>query len=198
MRSTCSAAMPWPSSFTLTRKDLSEVSSVDLEGQRVILSIFPSLDTSTCAESVRKFNHLTADLQDAVMLCVSMDLPFAQSQFCGAEHLERVVTASAFRHLDFGTAFGATIIDGPMRGLLARAVVALDENGTVVHTELVSELTREPDYDLAIHAVRRWEDHEKGPPLFVVLVVFAVDLFLEVSASPSAGRACRGSVRPHP
>ncbi len=141
-------------SFTLTRKDLSEVGSVELEGQRVILSIFPSLDTSTCAESVRKFNHLTTDLQDAVMLCVSMDLPFAQSQFCGAERLERVVTASAFRHLDFGTAFGVTIIDGPMRGLLARAVVALDENGTVVHTELVSQLTREPDYDLAIHAIR--------------------------------------------
>jgi thiol peroxidase len=140
--------------FTLTRKDLTEVSSVDLEGKRILLSIFPSLDTPTCAESVRKFNHLTADLADTVMLCVSMDLPFAQSQFCGAEQLDRVMTASAFRHLEFGTAFGVTLLEGSMRGLFARAVVCLDENGTVVHTELVPELTREPDYDLAIHAIR--------------------------------------------
>ena len=140
--------------FTLTRDDLSEITSVELEGKRVVLSIFPSLDTSTCAESVRKFNHLTADLADTVMLCVSMDLPFAQSQFCGAQQLNRVVTASAFRNLDFGKAFGVTLADGPMRGLFARAVVALDENGTIVHTELVPELTHEPDYDLAIHAIR--------------------------------------------
>jgi thiol peroxidase len=140
--------------FTLTRDDLSELTSVELEGRRVVLSIFPSLDTPTCAESVRKFNHLTTDLADTVMLCVSMDLPFAQAQFCGAQQLDRVVTASAFRHPDFGRAFGVTLVDGPMRGLFARAVVALDENGTVVHTELVPELMREPDYDLAIHAIR--------------------------------------------
>lgn len=140
--------------FTLTDKDLQEVTSVDLEGRRVLLSIFPSLDTSTCAESVRKFNHLTVDLADTVMLCVSMDLPFAQTQFCGAEHLDRVMTASAFRHLDFGRVFGVTLTDGPMRGLFARAVVALDENGTVLHTELVPELTQEPDYDLAVNAIR--------------------------------------------
>jgi len=140
--------------FTLTRKDLSEVTSVDLEGQRVLLSIFPSLDTATCAASVRRFNRSAADLADTVLLCVSMDLPFAQSQFCDAEHLERVVTASVFRHPEFGQAFGVTITDGPLRGLLARAVVALDENGTVLHTELVTELTREPDYDLALHAIR--------------------------------------------
>lgn len=140
--------------FTLTLRDLGEVTSVDLEGKRILISIFPSLDTPTCAESVRKFNHLTADLADTLMLCVSMDLPFAQSQFCGAEHLERVVTASAFRHPEFGTAFGITLAEGPLRGLFARAVVCLDENGTVVHTELVPELSREPDYDLAIHAIR--------------------------------------------
>lgn len=140
--------------FTLTCGDLSEITSVDLEGKRVVLSIFPSLDTPTCAESVRKFNHLTTDLADTVMLCVSMDLPFAQSQFCGTQKLNRVATASAFRHLDFGRAFGITLVDGPMRGLFARAVVALDENGTVLHTELVPELTHEPDYDLAIHAIR--------------------------------------------
>ena len=140
--------------FTLTLQDLTETTSVDLEGKRVLLSIFPSLDTSTCAESVRVFNRLTADLTDTFMLCVSMDLPFAQAKFCGAEGLDRVLTASAFRHAEFGTAFGVTLIDGPLRGLLARAVVCLDENGTVVHTELVKELTREPDYDLAVHAIR--------------------------------------------
>ena len=140
--------------FTLTRTDLTEVTSVDLEGKWVLLSIFPSLDTATCGQSVRTFNELTADLADTVLLCVSMDLPFAQGQFCGSQGLARAVPASAFRHAEFGTAFGVTLIDGPMRGLFARAVVALDENGTVVHTELVSELTQEPDYDLAIHAIR--------------------------------------------
>ncbi|HEY3400726.1 MAG TPA: thiol peroxidase [Geothrix sp.] len=140
--------------FTLTHTDLSEITSVDLEGKRVVLSIFPSLDTSTCAESVRRFNALTEDLSDTVLLCISMDLPFAQDLFCGSRGLERAVPASAFRHPEFGSDFGVTLIDGPMRGLLARAVVALDENGTIVHTELVPELTREPDYDLAIHAIR--------------------------------------------
>lgn len=140
--------------FTLTRRDLTEFMSTDLTGKRVLLSIFPSLDTATCAESVRKFNHLSADLPNAVLLCVSMDLPFAQSQFCGSQQLERVMTASAFRHAEFGEAFGVTILDGPLRGLFARAVVALDADGMVAHTELVSELTQEPDYDLAIHAIR--------------------------------------------
>lgn len=140
--------------FTLTRTDLSEIKSVDLEGKRVVLSIFPSLDTATCAQSVMTFNALSADLSDAVLLCVSMDLPFALGLFCGSQGLERAVPVSAFRHPEFGAAFGITLVDGPMRGLLARAVVALDENGTVVHTQLVPELTQEPDYDLAIHAIR--------------------------------------------
>lgn len=140
--------------FRLTSRDLSEVTNVDLEGKRVLMSIFPSLDTTTCAQSVRAFNRLAADLADTVLLCVSMDLPFAQSLFCAVERTERVVTASAFRHPEFGSAFGLTLTDGPMRGLLARAVVAMDENGTVIHTELVRELTDEPDYDAAIHAVR--------------------------------------------
>jgi thiol peroxidase len=140
--------------FTLTRTDLSELTSVDLEGKRVLLSIFPSLDTATCAQSVRTFNALAVDLSDAVLLCVSMDLPFAQGLFCGSQGLQRAVPVSAFRHAAFGKAFGVTLVDGPMRGLFARAVVALDENGTVVHTELVPELTREPDYELAIHRIR--------------------------------------------
>ncbi|WP_291271741.1 thiol peroxidase [Geothrix sp.] len=140
--------------FTLTRTDLRDITSVELEGKRIVLSIFPSLDTATCAQSMRTFNALAADLSDAVLLCVSMDLPFALDLFCGTERLERAVPVSAFRHPDFGTSFGVTLVDGPLRGLLARAVVALDENGTVVHTELVSELTHEPDYDMAIHAIR--------------------------------------------
>jgi thiol peroxidase len=140
--------------FALTRTDFRDLTSVDLEGKRVLLSIFPSLDTATCARSVQTFNTLAADLADTVMLCVSMDLPFAQDLFCGSKGLQRAVPVSAFRHPDFGRSFGVTMVDGPMRGLLARAVVALDENGTVVHTELVPELTREPDYDLAIHAIR--------------------------------------------
>jgi len=140
--------------FTLTRTDLSEITSVDLEGKRVVLSIFPSLDTATCARSVLTFNALSEDLRDAVMLCVSLDLPFAQGLFCGSQGLERAIPVSAFRHPGFGTAFGVTILDGPMRRLFARAVVVLDENGTVIHTELVPELTEEPDYDLAIHAIR--------------------------------------------
>ncbi len=140
--------------FTLTRTDLTEFTSVDLEGKRVVLSIFPSLDTATCAKSVQLFNALSADLRDMVLLCVSMDLPFAQALFCGSQGLERVMPASAFRHPDFGRAFGVLLLDGPLRGLFARAVVVLDENGTVVHTELVPELTLEPDYDLALAAIR--------------------------------------------
>lgn len=140
--------------FSLTRTDFRDITSVDLEGKRVLLSVFPSLDTATCAKSVQTFNALTADLTDAVLLCVSMDLPFAQDLFCGTRGLERAIPASAFRHPEFGQAFGLTLVDGPLRGLLARAVVALDENGTVVHTELVPELAQEPDYDLALHAIR--------------------------------------------
>ncbi|HJW72214.1 MAG TPA: thiol peroxidase [Geothrix sp.] len=140
--------------FTLTDKDFNELSSVDLEGKRVLINIFPSLDTPICAKSVRTFNELSADLSDTVMLCVSMDLPFAQDQFCGKEHLERVVMLSAFRHPEFGRDFGITIMDGPLHGLLARAVVALDENGVVMHTELVPELGQEPDYDTALDSIR--------------------------------------------
>ncbi|WP_306589695.1 thiol peroxidase [Geothrix sp. 21YS21S-4] len=140
--------------FTLTRTDLQDLTNVSLEGKRVLLSIFPSLDTALCAHSMRTFDALTKDLVDTVLLCVSMDLPFAQDLFCGSERLERAIPVSAFRHPNFGKAFGITLQEGPLRGLLARAVVALDENGTVVHTQLVPELTDEPDYDLAIHAIR--------------------------------------------
>ena len=140
--------------FTLTRDDLSEITSVELEGKRVVLSIFPSLDTSTCAESVRKFNHLTADLADTVMLCVSMDLPFAQTRFCGAEGLQNVKTLSCFRSPAFGRDYGVLITDSPLAGLLARAVVVVDPAGIVRHTQLVAEIANEPDYAAALAAIQ--------------------------------------------
>jgi thiol peroxidase len=136
-------------SFTLTKGDLSEVTAADYAGTRVILNIFPSVDTPTCATSVRKFNEYASGLDNTVVLCVSADLPFAQGRFCGAEGLANVVTASTFRS-DFGTAYGVTLADGKLAGLLARAVVALDEHGTVVHSQLVPEIAQEPDYDAAI------------------------------------------------
>ncbi|WP_243303026.1 thiol peroxidase [Geothrix oryzisoli] len=136
--------------FTLVRTDLSEVSAKDLAGQRVVLNIFPSLDTPTCAASVRKFNARANEKPNTTILCVSADLPFAQKRFCGAEGLDNVVPASVFRAPDFGKAYGVTLTDGPMKGLLARAVVVVDGAGKVVHTELVPEIAQEPDYNAAL------------------------------------------------
>jgi len=136
--------------FTLVRTDLSEVSAKDLAGQRVVLNIFPSLDTPTCAASVRKFNARANEKPNTTILCVSADLPFAQKRFCGAEGLDNVVPASVFRTPDFGKAYGVTLTDGPMKGLLARAVVVVDGTGKVVHTELVPEIAQEPDYNAAL------------------------------------------------
>jgi thiol peroxidase len=136
--------------FTLVRTDLSEVSAKDLAGQRVVLNIFPSLDTPTCAASVRKFNARANEKPNTTILCVSADLPFAQKRFCGAEGLDSVVPASVFRTPDFGKAYGVTLVDGPMKGLLARAVVVVDGAGKVVHTELVPEIAQEPDYNAAL------------------------------------------------
>jgi len=136
--------------FTLVRTDLSEVSAKDLSGQRVVLNIFPSLDTPTCAASVRKFNARANEKPNTTILCVSEDLPFAQKRFCGAEGLDNVVPASAFRSPEFGKTYGVTLTDGPMKGLLARAVVVLDGAGKVIHTELVPEIAQEPDYNAAL------------------------------------------------
>lgn len=146
-----SIGAPSPS-FVLTKGDLSEVTAEDLAGKRVILNIFLSLDTATCATSVRKFNEFASGLDNTVVLCVSADLPFAQRRFCVAEGLNNVVPASTFRS-DFGTAYGVTLVDGKMAGLLARAVVVLDEHGTVVHSQLVPEITQEPNYDAAIESL---------------------------------------------
>lgn len=135
--------------FELVGVDLLPVTSEALAGRRVVLNIFPSVDTDVCATSVRKFNQLASSLEDVTVLCVSMDLPFAGARFCGAEGLENVVVASAFRST-FGTDYGVKLVDGPLAGLLARAVVVLDGNGVVLHSELVQEIANEPDYDAAL------------------------------------------------
>jgi thioredoxin-dependent peroxiredoxin len=136
-------------SFTLTGADLGDVTNASFAGQRVVLNIFPSVDTPTCATSVRKFNEVAASLDNTTVLCVSADLPFAQGRFCGAEGLDNVKTASSFRS-DFGQSFGITMADTVLAGLLGRAVVVLDEGGKVVHSQLVPEIAAEPDYDSAI------------------------------------------------
>lgn len=137
--------------WRLVGTDLAEITSGDLPG-RVVLNIFPSVDTGICARSVRVFNERAAGLEDATVVCVSEDLPFAQSRFCGAEGIENVRMGSAFRS-GFGEDFGVRLLDGPMEGLLGRAVVVLDADGTVLHTELVPEITTEPDYDAALAAL---------------------------------------------
>ena len=134
--------------FTLTGVDLGDIAS-NFSGQRTVLNIFPSIDTGVCATSVRRFNELAAGLDNTRVLCISQDLPFAMARFCGAEGLDRVISASAFRST-FGDDYGVRLLDGPMRGLLARSVVVVDERGEVVHTELVSDISHEPDYDAAL------------------------------------------------
>lgn len=140
-------------SFTLTGADLGELNAGQYRGQRVVLNIFPSLDTATCATSVRQFNARASQAANTVVLCVSADLPFAAKRFCVAEGLEKVVPASAFRSPEFGKDYGLTLLDGPLRGLLARAVVVFDEHGKVLHTELVREIAHEPDYDAALKSL---------------------------------------------
>lgn len=137
--------------FTLTGTDLGSVGSADYSGKAVLLNIFPSVDTPVCATSVRTFNERAAKDGIAV-LCVSNDLPFAQKRFCGAEDIENVTAASAFRD-SFGADYGVTITDGPMAGLLARSIVVIGADGNVVYTELVPEIATEPNYDAALAAL---------------------------------------------
>jgi len=136
--------------YALTGADLGEV--VRPDGRRVVLNIFPSIDTGVCAASVRKFNELAAGLEDTSVVCVSADLPFALGRFCGAEGIANVQTASSFR-TSFGQDLGVALADGKLAGLLARAVVVLDEHGTVVHSQLVPEIAQEPNYDAAIESL---------------------------------------------
>lgn len=140
--------------FELVKKDLSSLSLKDLEGKRVILNIFPSMDTGVCAASVRKFNELAAGLENTVVLAISKDLPFAQGRFCTAEGIENVVPLSDFRFSGFDKNYGVCMADGPLAGLLARAVVIVGSDGKVVYTELVPEITQEPNYEQALAAVK--------------------------------------------
>lgn len=136
--------------FSLTRTDLSDVTLADLAGKTVILSVFPSVDTPTCATSVRKFNAEASKLADTVVICASADLPFAHKRFCGAEGLDNVVSASDMRDKDFGKRYGLTITTGPLAGLLARAVLVIGADGLVKHAQLVAEIADEPDYAAAL------------------------------------------------
>ena len=139
--------------FQLVAKDLSDTRLDNYTGKRNILNIFPSVDTPTCATSVRKFNTQAAQLNNTVVLCISADLPFAQSRFCGAEGLDNVLTLSTMRGREFLQNYGVAIESGPIAGLAARAVIVLDENNRVLHSELVSEIKNEPNYEAALAAL---------------------------------------------
>lgn len=137
----------------LVKADLSTVNLADFKGKKVILNIFPSVDTSVCATSVRKFNKEVSSLENTVVLCISKDLPFAQARFCGAEGIENAITLSDFRNPSFADELGLTITDGAFTGLDARAVVVLDEAGKIVYSELVPEVGQEPNYEAAMAAL---------------------------------------------
>lgn len=139
--------------FSLTKTDLSDVSLKDFKGKKVVLNIFPSLDTSVCATSVRKFNAEAEKLNNTVVLCISRDLPFAHNRFCSVEGLDKVIPLSELRNNDFGKKYGLIISNGPMAGLFSRAVVVLDENGKVTYTEQVPEIVQEPDYEKALNSL---------------------------------------------
>lgn len=149
--------MPSPGSvapeFKLVKSDLSEVSLSSFVGKKVILNIFPSIDTGTCATSVREFNKRAGSLENTVVLCISKDLPFAQARFCGAEGIDSVMTLSAFRDGDFAKNYGVEMIDGPLKGLTARSVVVIDEQGQIKYEELVPEIVNEPNYEFALKAL---------------------------------------------
>jgi thioredoxin-dependent peroxiredoxin len=136
--------------FKLVKNDLSIATLADFSGKRAVLNIFPSIDTGTCAASVRKFNETAANLTNTVVLCISRDLPFAQKRFCGAEGIENVINLSDFKDGSFGKTNGLEITDGVLGGLHSRAVIVIDEKGTVLHTEQVQEIADEPNYEAAL------------------------------------------------
>ena len=141
--------------FDLVKTDLSTLSLKDLNGKNVVLNIFPSLDTGVCATSVRKFNEVASQLKDTVVLAISKDLPFASSRFCTVEGIENVIPLSDFRKTDFDKNYGVLMADGPLAGLLARAVVVIDKNGKIIYTEMVPEITQEPNYEAAIKSIMK-------------------------------------------
>lgn len=140
--------------FSLTAADLSQKSLSDYKGKKVVLNIFPSIDTGTCAMSVRTFNQKAADFDNTVVLCISKDLPFAQGRFCAAEGISNVVTLSEYKDSSFSDAYGVKFADGPLAGLLSRSIVVVNENGEVVYTEQVAETIEEPNYDAAIASLK--------------------------------------------
>ncbi|WP_373518636.1 thiol peroxidase [Pricia sp.] len=139
--------------FELTKTDLSKASLSDYSGKRTVLNVFPSIDTGTCAQSVRKFNEEVAKLDNTKVLCISKDLPFAQARFCGAEGIENVEMLSDFRNGNFGRAYNLEFSDGPLQSLLSRVVVVINENQEIVYTEQVPEIVDEPDYKAALEAL---------------------------------------------
>lgn len=139
--------------FSLVTSQLKEIELCDYKSKRVVLNIFPSIDTGVCAMAVRRFNEMASLLDDVIVICVSMDLPFAAARFCAAEGIDNVVVASAFRSPVFGRKYGVELIDGPLAGLFARGVVVIDENRRVVYSQLVEEITQEPDYDNCYNAL---------------------------------------------
>lgn len=140
--------------FTLTKTDLSDVSLNDFSGKKIVLNIFPSIDTPVCAASTRRFNEEAGTMDNTVVLCISADLPFAHNRFCEAEGLKDVISLSVFRAHAFGNDYGVTIVEGPLAGLLSRAVIIIGIDGKVMYTEQVPEIAQEPYYDKALHALK--------------------------------------------
>ena len=140
--------------FILTKSDLSDVTLKSFAGSVLVLNIFPSIDTSVCAASVRRFNMEAARLNNCKVLCVSADLPFAHMRFCEAEGIKNVITLSELRNRDFGDKYGVRILEGPLAGLMARAVVVIDARGKIDYTQLVPEITQEPDYETALNSIK--------------------------------------------
>ncbi len=136
--------------FIAVQQDLSEISSESFKGKKMVLNIFPSIDTDVCATSVRKFNERAAALENTQVMCLSADLPFAHKRFCGAEGIENLITASLFRNQTFAVDYGVLIADGPLKGLTARAVIVVGETGNILYAQLVDDITHEPDYDAAL------------------------------------------------
>ena len=141
--------------FTLTTANLKEYKLSDWKGRYLILNIFPSLDTDVCAASVRKFNKLVSELPETTVLCISKDLPFAQKRFCTTEGLNNVTPLSDYSYTsNFGTEYGVLMTDGPLKGLLARAIIITDQTGTIIYSQLVEEVTHEPDYNEALNTIK--------------------------------------------
>ena len=140
--------------FSGVKSDLSELSLNDFQGRRVVINVFPSLDTAICASSVRKFNEILSSLSNTVVIALSKDLPFAQGRFCTTEGIKNVIPLSVFRNTEFEESYGMLMIDGALRGLLARAVIVIDTNGKIIYTELVSEITNEPNYNSVLNVLK--------------------------------------------